>query len=156
MHCASHPRIGNRADDGVLIGIPYFIHEQGKIYLTNPNYNLSAYFGEDITLTQADFLKEDALITLENNACTLKLLHTPGHTLDSSIFYDKVNQLAFVGDTIFKASIGRTDFPGGNLQTLKESIYHKIMTFPPETILYSGHSAPTTIAAEKPNIAFFF
>ena len=139
------------------LGIPYYIHENGKDYLTNPALNLSSYFGDSITLNQAEFLKENDIITLETNPqVKLKVIHTPGHTQDSVLFYDEQNNLAFVGDTIFKASIGRTDFPGGNTQQLKNSIETKVFSLPDDTVLYSGHSDFTTIAAEKKNFKFFF
>lgn len=137
--------------------ISYFIHQNGKTYLTDPAFNLSSYFSAPITLNKAQFLSENDIITLEKNPKTeLKVIHTPGHTQDSVLFYDKQNSLAFVGDTIFKNSIGRTDFPGGNAQQLKESIKNKILTLPDGTILYSGHSDPTTVIAEKKNFRLFF
>lgn len=136
--------------------IPYFIHQNGKEYLTNPNFNLSAYFETAITLNGADYFQENDIIALENKAASLKIIHTPGHTQDSVLFYDKQNNLAFVGDTIFKNSIGRTDFPGGNTQQLKQSIETKVLTLPENTILYSGHSASTTVADEKKNFHIFF
>ena len=139
------------------LNIPYYIHENGKEYLTNPTFNLSAYFGNSITLNDAQYLKENDTITLDGNPQTkLKVIHTPGHTQDSVLFYDKQNHLAFVGDTIFKSSIGRTDFPGGNHQQLKESIQNKVFALPDKTTLYSGHSELTTIEAEKKNFHFFF
>ena len=138
------------------LGIPYYIHENGKDYLSNPALNLSSYFGDSIALNQAEFLKENDIMTLEENPQTkLKVIHTPGHTQDSVLFYDEQNDLAFVGDTIFKASIGRTDFPGGNTQQLKDNIQNKIFTLPDNTVLYSGHSEPTTIKNEKNNFKFF-
>ena len=136
--------------------IPYFIHQNGKQYLTNPNFNLSSYFGEPITLNNATYFQENDIIALENEATSLKIIHTPGHTQDSVLFYDEQSSLAFVGDTIFKNSIGRTDFPGGNTQQLKESIKNKVLTLPENTILYSGHSASTTVADEKKNFHIFF
>ena len=139
------------------LNIPYFIHENGKEYLTNPALNLSSYFGNSISLNQAEFLKENDIVTLEADPhVKLKVIHTPGHTQDSVIYYDEQNNLAFVGDTIFKASIGRTDFPGGNTQQLKNSIENKVFSLPDDTALYSGHSDPTSIAAEKKNFKFFF
>ena len=79
----------------------------------------------------------------------LKVIHTPGHTADSVLFYDEQNHLAFVGDTIFKGSIGATHFPGGNFQQLKQSLLQKVFSLPEETVLYSGHSEATTIKQEK-------
>lgn len=139
------------------LNIPYYIYVSGKKYLEDPSWNLSSYFGHGISLNKASFLQENDEITLDTNSQTkLKIIYTPGHTQDSVLFYDEQNHLAFVGDTIFKGSIGRTDFPGGSTSQLKSSIENKVFTLPENTILYSGHSEPTTVAAEKKNFKFFF
>lgn len=139
------------------LNIPYYGHTESQLYFNDPNYNLSSYFGQSISLTDADYFKDNDIISLNfNPEIQLKVIYTPGHTQDSVIFYDEKNNIAFVGDTIFKNSIGRTDFPGGNAKQLKESIQTKIFTLPDQTILYSGHSAPTSVANEKPNLKFFF
>ena len=139
------------------LNIPYYIYENGEKYLENPSWNLSTYFGKNISLNKAQFFKDNSLLSLESAPQTkLKVIHTPGHTEDSVLFYDEKNNLAFVGDTIFKNSIGRTDFPGGNSNQLKNSIENKVLTLPDNTILYSGHSEPTTIQAEKKNFHCFF
>ena len=130
--------------------IPYFAHENGREYLPNPTYNLSAFFGDDIVLNDAKYLADGAEITLEADPTVkLRVVHTPGHTQDGVVYYDAANSLAFVGDTIFKHGIGRTDIPGGDYNQLIFNICNKIFTFPDPTILYSGHSEPTTVSAEK-------
>ncbi len=132
------------------LNIPYFAHENGREYLPNPTYNLSAFFGDDIVLNNAQYLADNAEITLEADPTVkLRVIHTPGHTQDGVVYYDAANSLAFVGDTIFKNGIGRTDIPGGDYNQLIFSICNKIFTFPNHTILYSGHSEPTTVNAEK-------
>ena len=130
--------------------IPYLAHENGREYLPNPTYNLSAFFGDDIVLNNAEYLQDGAEITLDAAPnVKLKVIHTPGHTQDGVVYYDESNSLAFVGDTIFKHGIGRTDIPGGDYNQLQQSICNKIFTFLNNTILYSGHSEPTTVSAEK-------
>ena len=77
----------------------------------------------------------------------LKVLHTPGHTPGGiSLFTDHE---VFVGDTLFAGSIGRTDFPGGSFETLKESIQQKLFTLSENLKVYPGHNQPTTIGGEK-------
>jgi len=138
---------------GVLherLGIPYYAHQAAQDYLSKPKLNLSAYCGRDISLTEASFFQDDDEIYLEANpSAKLKVIHTPGHTADSVLFYDVANHLAFVGDTIFKGSIGATHFPGGDFQQLKQSLLQKVFSLPEETVLYSGHSEATTIRQEK-------
>ncbi|MCJ8499244.1 MBL fold metallo-hydrolase [Desulfatitalea alkaliphila] len=78
---------------------------------------------------------------------TFKVLHTPGHTPGGiSLATDKV---VFVGDTLFSGSIGRTDFPGGDFDTLIRGIHAKLFTLPDDTTVYTGHMEPTTIGKEK-------
>jgi glyoxylase-like metal-dependent hydrolase (beta-lactamase superfamily II) len=71
--------------------------------------------------------------------------HAPGHVL----LYSALDRVAFVGDVVFQGSIGRTDLPGGNYQTLMTSIREQVMTLPEETQLYSGHGPVTTVAEER-------
>lgn len=132
------------------LSVPYLIHRSGKELLADPQYNLSKYFGSGIILNDAIIFDDGDNITLQSDSrIALKAIHTPGHTPDSSIFYDADNKLAFVGDTIFKASVGATHHPGGNEELLQRSIADKIFSLPPETVLYSGHTEKTTVAAEK-------
>ncbi len=133
------------------LNIPYYAHKNGKTYLTDASYNLSAFFMNEIKLNNAQYLDEGQDIVLEANpSVKLRVIYTPGHTQDAVIYYDADNKTAFVGDTIFKNSVGRTDIPGGNERQLYQSIREKIFTLPDDTVLYSGHSAPTTVGAEKP------
>ncbi len=79
---------------------------------------------------------------------TFECINTPGHSKDSITFYFKEDKAMFVGDFIFKESIGRTDLPGGNAKEMSESI-QKIITFPEDTKLYPGHGEETTLKEEK-------
>ena len=75
------------------------------------------------------------------------VLHTPGHTKGGiSILFDGV---VFVGDTLFARSIGRTDFFGGSMDTILDSIRRELFTLPDETVVYTGHGPATTIGEEK-------
>lgn len=82
----------------------------------------------------------------------LKVLHTPGHSPGgiSLTMDDKV----FVGDSLFYRSIGRTDFPGGDFDTLINSIKTKLFTLPDDTTAYTGHGPNTTIGDEKKHNPF--
>ena len=132
------------------MNIPAVMHVNGKIYAENPNWNCSIYLGEEIFLKNVTFLDENAQIFLEKNKnFGVKMIHTPGHTSDGVIYYSAKDKIAFVGDTIFKNSYGRYDLPGGDMQTLFNSIRTKILTLPADTILLSGHTQPTTVDAEK-------
>lgn len=76
-----------------------------------------------------------------------RVLHTPGHTPGGiSILFDG---FVIVGDTLFRRSIGRTDFEGGNLDTLIDSIKRELLNLPDETIVLCGHGPRTTIGEER-------
>jgi glyoxylase-like metal-dependent hydrolase (beta-lactamase superfamily II) len=79
---------------------------------------------------------------------TLLALHVPGHTAGSMAFYSQPDGCVFTGDALFAGSIGRTDLPGGNFDTLLKSIRNKLLTLPGQTIVYSGHGPETTIERE--------
>lgn len=132
------------------LNIPYFAHPKGGKYLTDSKMNLSAYFNHPITLNNVKYLDDNIMLSSNHNV-KLAVIYTPGHTEDSVIYYDAAEHIAFVGDTIFKNSIGATHFPGGSLTQLQQSIQQKIFTLPDDTVLYSGHSEPTTVGAEKKN-----
>jgi hydroxyacylglutathione hydrolase len=78
-----------------------------------------------------------------------EILETPGHSPGSICFYCRKQHFVIGGDVLFKRSIGRTDLPGGNHQTLLNSIRKKLFVLPGETLVYSGHGSPTTIGEEK-------
>ncbi len=79
---------------------------------------------------------------------SLKILSTPGHTPGSVCFYFPDDGVLFSGDTLFQMGYGRTDLPGGDIRQLWHSL-DLLLALPPETVVYPGHGAPTTIAAER-------
>ena len=80
-----------------------------------------------------------------------RVLHTPGHSPGSLCFAVPAEHAVFVGDVIFYRGVGRTDFPGGDAETLLRSIRTKLFTLPGDTRLYPGHGPPTTVADEQRN-----
>jgi len=75
--------------------------------------------------------------------------HVPGHCPGNILFYAESLRAAFVGDALFRGSIGRTDLPGGDFGELARSIRQQIYTLPAETRVYSGHGPETSVAAER-------
>jgi hydroxyacylglutathione hydrolase len=80
-------------------------------------------------------------------SCELEVRHTPGHAPGHVILVGE--GMALVGDCVFAGSIGRTDLPGGDFQTLMRSIRGEILTLPEETVLYPGHGPETTVGHER-------
>ncbi|OOX78281.1 MBL fold metallo-hydrolase [Snodgrassella alvi] len=75
--------------------------------------------------------------------------HIPGHTPGHVVFYSQANNLLIAGDVLFRESIGRTDFPGGNHADLIHGIQSKLLTLPDSTRVLPGHGPMTTIGHEK-------
>lgn len=79
----------------------------------------------------------------------LKVIHTPGHTPGGVCYYFPRDGILLSGDTLFRGTIGRTDFPGGDHDTLISSIKNNLLTLPGETKVCAGHEQSTTIANER-------
>jgi len=90
-------------------------------------------------------IKDGDLITFGD--ITLKVIHTPGHSPGGVSFHS--DGVVFVGDTLFAGSIGRTDFPGGDFNTLISSIKNKLFPLGDDVKVYTGHGPSTTIGTEK-------
>ena len=95
----------------------------------------------------AAFLEEDQIVHFGNTE--LKAIFTPGHSPASLSFYCEKAGLLIAGDVLFFESIGRTDLPGGDFDTLISSIRNKLFTLPGETLVYPGHGPSTTIRHEQ-------
>lgn len=78
----------------------------------------------------------------------MKIKHCPGHTPGHVVFYSESSNVLIAGDVLFQGSIGRTDFPRGSFQQLKESIQKNLYVLPDETVVHSGHGPTTTIGVE--------
>jgi hydroxyacylglutathione hydrolase len=80
---------------------------------------------------------------------SFKIFHTPGHTRGHVVFFEETQRKVFVGDCLFKGSIGRTDLPGGSFEVLMNSLNNVILTLGDDVMVYSGHGDETTIGQEK-------
>ena len=90
----------------------------------------------------------DGPLTIEGWQTPITVLRTPGHKEDCVCYYFADEAILFSGDTLFQESIGRTDLPGGDMQTLLHSL-ESLKQLPDNTCVYPGHGYPTTIAHEK-------
>lgn len=94
-----------------------------------------------------EFLKDGDIFRFGNTE--LEVLFTPGHSPGSLSYYHRPSKQCLSGDVLFYGSIGRTDLPGGNFDTLEKSILTKLYTLEDDVIIYSGHGQSTTIGHEK-------
>ncbi len=98
-------------------------------------------------VSPGEFLVEVTQMELDGEV--FELLFTPGHSPGSISFYNREKNYLLAGDVLFKGSIGRTDLPGGDYDTLIKSIQTKLMVLPDETMVYNGHGPTTTIGEER-------
>lgn len=122
------------------------IHKLDAENLMNGYKNLSYSMGIEMKQTEADLLLEHGSV-IEFGDVKCKIIHTPGHSEGSICIL--APGIVFTGDTLFRGSIGRTDFPGGNYEVLLKSIAKNLLSLDDNTVVYPGHGLETTIAAEK-------
>jgi glyoxylase-like metal-dependent hydrolase (beta-lactamase superfamily II) len=91
---------------------------------------------------------------LSLGSLSFETLFVPGHTAGSMAFYFPRESCIFTGDALFAGSIGRTDLPGGNYNTLIRSIRERLLTLPDDTVVYPGHGPSTTIGEERRTNSF--
>ncbi len=130
-------------------GVPLYIHKADLPLLENAK-KISEMYGfenyEDSPLPQ-HYLEEGNIITCGKSS--FKILFTPGHAPGHICLLNKKNNIIISGDVIFKNSIGRTDLPGGDHNTLMNSIMKKIFPLPNETQMFCGHGPITSLGSEK-------
>jgi glyoxylase-like metal-dependent hydrolase (beta-lactamase superfamily II) len=97
----------------------------------------------DVELSEGD--------TVQFGNCSLKVIFVPGHSPGSICFYEEHEGVMITGDVLFKGSIGRTDLPQGDYDTLIDGIKSKLMVLPNEVVVYPGHGPSTSIGDEKAN-----
>lgn len=126
IHPGEEPMLQLAPLSGEKWGLP-FQNYQGPLHFLHP--------GEKILLGEDE----------------LRVLGTPGHSPASVCYYCQKQQWLIAGDVLFRESIGRTDLPGGDHETLLRSIREELFVLPDEVVVYPGHGIPTTIGYEKIN-----
>lgn len=120
----------------------FFMVEQHKEYALNFGIQVSANPPmPKVVLNEGDVLRF--------GETELQILHVPGHSPGSVVFYHPETRQLIGGDVLFQGSVGRTDLPGGNHEQLITGIQQKLMVLPDEVRVYPGHGPLTTIGAER-------
>jgi glyoxylase-like metal-dependent hydrolase (beta-lactamase superfamily II) len=124
------------------------IHE-GELPVLNAGMAVAGMYGIPYNPSPQPikYLKEGDVVEMGN--VKLKVLFTPGHSPASICLYNEADKWIIAGDVLFYESIGRTDLPGGNYDTLISSIRTQLFTLPDDVIVYPGHGPETTIGHEK-------
>ncbi|PID03656.1 hypothetical protein CSV67_03155 [Sporosarcina sp. P2] len=130
--------------------IPVYLHVAEKKWLGSPELNGSAKYPvlPDVICHPADVLLHDEKY-LEVGPFKMELRHVPGHSPGSVCYIFEDEGFAIVGDTLFQGSVGRTDLPGGDTETLLKAIHEKLLSLDDEMLVYPGHGPATTIGIEK-------
>ena len=128
--------------------IPFYIHEKEipvlhavKVYA--PNYGYPTYQ----EATPDAFINEGETVSFGDTS--FQILFLPGHAPGHVGLYFKEEKKLFAGDVLFRESIGRTDLPGGDFDTLIKSIHSTVFTLPDEVEVFPGHGPSTTVGHEK-------
>ena len=140
--------MGAAKEVALKYGIKVYANEAEKDVLADARYNLSGPFCGGNQVYEADeFLKDMQEIDIAG--FHIIMYHTPGHTPGGCCYYIPREEVLFSGDTLFCQSVGRTDFPGGSMRTLVDSIKEKLMVLPMKTVVYPGHNESTTLEEER-------
>lgn len=128
-------------------GIPVCGPEKEQEIFEDTQKNLSAMFGDPVTVRPDQTFCDGEQVDLGGIA--VKVIATAGHTLGGACYYIPEEAVLFSGDTLFCASVGRTDFPTGSMSALRDSIHTKLFVLPEDTAVYPGHNEATNIGYEK-------
>ena len=151
-HCHIDHVLGNKFVKEEF-GVELYIHELDQPVLDAVKTYAPAYGLTHYEETSSDhYLKEGDSITFGNSS--LEVLFVPGHAPGHVAFISRADKICMGGDTLFQNSIGRTDLPGGDFDTLIQSIHEKIFPLGDDFVVYSGHGPSTTIENEKKNNPF--
>lgn len=148
---ATHGHVDHHFGDNEVLtayGLKTEMSEDDLEQLLTVKEQAKERFHLDIDLnfpTPETFIEDGDVITFGNHQ--FQVIGTPGHSPGSVCFYEKDEHVLFTGDTLFKGSIGRTDFPGGSMFQIINSLRF-LAQLPDETNLYPGHGEPTTIGFE--------
>ena len=128
-------------------GIPVYLHEEEKEVLAKASLNLSYQFGKDYAYEDVECFSSNEVVQMAG--FEFRVIHTPGHTKGGCCYYFETEEVLFSGDTLFAQSVGRSDFPTGNMRVLINSIKEKLFCLPDTVMVYPGHNDLTCIADEK-------
>ncbi|PKR79855.1 MBL fold hydrolase [Brumimicrobium salinarum] len=130
-------------------GVDLYLHEKDVVTLQMGSRSAQMYGLNEFQESPLPdrYLKEGEKLTF--GGISFEVIFCPGHAPGHVVFYSPQDKLVINGDVLFKGSYGRVDLPGGDLNTLKDSITQKMFSLPEDTLVYTGHGPETTIGEEK-------
>lgn len=127
--------------------MPVYVEEADLELLHDPVFNESTTYTTGYSYEGGNVIHGGDILNLIGYE--FQVIHTPGHTAGGVCYYLKSEGVLFSGDTLFRTSIGRTDFRTSNTQELLDSVREKLYLLPDETAVYPGHMGATKIGFEK-------
>ena len=128
--------------------VPVYAFSEEKPLLESAELNSSlGMFGRPYTFSGAEYVGDGQILHIAG--FEIRVIHTPGHTAGGCCYYIPAENVLISGDTLFRASVGRTDLPTGSMGDLVRSVREKLFVLPEETKVYPGHMEETTIGYEK-------
>jgi hydroxyacylglutathione hydrolase len=128
--------------------VPLLIYPMDESTLRSGKIVAAMYGIDNFTPVEPDqYLSEQEQVSFGNTK--LSVLFLPGHAPGHVGFYHEGQKTLIGGDVLFRSSIGRTDLPGGDFETLISSIHQKVFTLPEDVVVYPGHGPATTVGEEK-------
>ena len=151
----THGHIDHTGGAGVVVGevgMDAYVHPDDDFLTLDPFSQLRMLFGmvpagEFAPPARLEHLSDGLVLRLAG--LDLEVIHTPGHTPGHCCFLIRDEALLFSGDHLFAGSIGRTDLPGGDYDTLMDSMRKKVLPLDDDVIVYPGHGPTTTLARER-------
>jgi glyoxylase-like metal-dependent hydrolase (beta-lactamase superfamily II) len=137
-------------------GLQPEVHSDDAYLTDDVNAQVKQMLGTDLQLQMpavGHYLADGEVIAFGRHQ--LKVLHTPGHTPGGVVFYCEQERTAFSGDTLFRMSIGRTDFEKGSYEQIIDSLHNVIAKLPADTTVYTGHG-PLTVVGEEVAMSPYF
>jgi glyoxylase-like metal-dependent hydrolase (beta-lactamase superfamily II) len=145
--------VGGNGELAELLNVKVAIHGADAHMIEGASAQ-SAFYGHQIEdLPPADVTFEGGSV-IEAGSLLIKVLHTPGHTPGGVCLYIEAAEILITGDTLFAGSIGRSDLPGGDHETLLASIKEKILPLPDGVRVYPGHGGSSTVGEERTHNPF--
>ncbi len=129
-----------------MLNIPFYLHKEESLILDTYEETCQLFNLNKNKTPDVDYWFTDES-TLTFGSLTFKLIFTPGHTPGGTSFM--IGDHVFVGDTLFRGSVGRTDLPGGNWNILEKSLLKLMENVPLEYSIHSGHGPDTTMNIER-------
>jgi glyoxylase-like metal-dependent hydrolase (beta-lactamase superfamily II) len=152
-HCHLDHVFGNKFIAETFDLIPHIHPKEEQLLAFAPMSGINWGLPFDNYEGELKFIDKNSVIELGDD--TFEILETPGHSPGSICFYCRKQGFMISGDVLFEDSIGRTDLPGGDHQTLLSSIRRELFSKPDETVIHPGHGRSTTIGHEKQYNPFF-